>query len=93
MAIAPTSTPNKLGVLGGDIQGYPNGRRLADDVTDISLRAVAGAAYPLFHPGFTPDPTGVQLGDGVDVNDASFRTSFPYLALPWGGFTSMPHAN
>ena len=93
MAIAPTSTPNKLGVLGGDVQGYPNGRRLADDVTDISLRAVAGAAYPLFHPGFTPDPTGVQLGDGVDMNDAAFRTSFPYLALPWGGFASVPHAN
>ncbi len=93
MAIAPTSTPNKLGVLGGDVQGYPNGRRLADDVTDISLRAVAGAAYPLFHPGFTPDATGVQLGDGVDANDASFRSSFPYLALPWGGFASMPHAN
>ena len=93
LAIAPTSTPNKLGVLGGDIQGYPNGRRLADDVTDISIRAVAGAAYPLFHPGFTPDATGVQLGDGVDANDASFRPSFPYLALPWGGSQSVPHVN
>ena len=91
VAIAPTASPNKLGVLGGDTQGYPNGRRLADDVTDISIRAVAGAAYPLFHPTFTPDPLASQLGDGVDANDTSFRTSFPYLALPWSGFSSMPH--
>ena len=91
LAIAPTLTSNKLGVLGGDVQGYPNGRRLADDVTDISIRAVAGAAYSLFHPSFTPDATGVQLGDGVDTNDVSFRLSFPYLALPHQGFDSMPH--
>ena len=91
LAIAPTVAPNKLGVLGGDTQGYPNGRRLGDDVTDISIRAVAGAAYPLFHPGFTPDPLAAKLGDGVDANDASFRTTFPYLALPWSGFSSTPH--
>ncbi len=93
LAVKPAVTPNKLGVLGGDTQGYPNGRRLADDVTDISIRAVAGAAYPLFHPGFTPDPLASQLGDGVDTNDLPFRTSFPYLALPSSGFASMPHAN
>ena len=91
LAVAPAAHPSSLGVLGGDTQGYPNGRRLADDVTDISIRAVAGAAYPLFHPSFTPDATGVQFGDGVDANDAAFRTSFPYLALPWGGFASVPH--
>ena len=91
VAIAPNATPNNMGVLGGDTQGYPNGRRLADDVTDISMRAVAGAAYALFHPEFVPDATGVMLGDGVDANDAPFRTSFPYLALPWGGYESMPH--
>lgn len=92
VAIPSTTTPNRFGVLGGDNQGYPNGRRLGDDVVDISLRAVAGAAYPLFHPGFTPDPTGVQLGDGVDGNDVAFRSTFPYLALPHQGFTSIPHA-
>jgi hypothetical protein len=80
-----------LGVLGGDNQGYPNGRRLADDVTDISLRAVAGSAYPLFHAGFTVDATGNQLGDGVDRNDKPFRSTFPYLALPLDGFGSIPH--
>ncbi len=90
-AIAPAAQPNRMGVIGGDNQGYPNGRRLADDVTDITVRAAAGAVYPLFHPTFTPDATGVQLGDGVDANDASFRAAFPYLALPWSGYESTPH--
>ncbi len=91
LAVAPASTTNSLGVVAGDNQGYPNGRRLADDVTDISIKAVAGAAYPLFHPEFKADPLAAQLGDGVDKNDAEFRTTFPYLALPWSGYESMPH--
>ncbi|TSC72282.1 MAG: hypothetical protein G01um101438_600 [Parcubacteria group bacterium Gr01-1014_38] len=90
-AIPPTETPNRFGVLGGDTQGYPNGRRLADDVTDISLRAVAGAVYALFHPGFIPDPLANRLGDGVDENDKAFLSTFPYLALPGSGFDSVPH--
>ncbi len=49
VAVAPTNNPNRLGVLAGDTAGYPNGRRLTDDVIDISLQAIAGAAYPLFH--------------------------------------------
>ena len=64
-------------MVGGDLAGYPNGRRLADDVTDISLKAVAGAAYPLFHPDFKADPLAAQLGDGVDANDVPFRTVLP----------------
>lgn len=91
LAIAPTTNPNSLGVVAGDNQGYPNGRRLADDVTDISIKAVAGAAYSLFHSGFTPDPLASKLGDGVDTNDANFRSSFPYMALPWSGFESDPN--
>lgn len=91
VAVPLAGSPNRFGVLGGDNQGYPNGRRLADDVTDISIRAVAGAAYPLFHPSFTPDPLVSQLGDGVDTNDKGFRNAFPYLALPTSGFDSVPH--
>lgn len=92
VSIAPTANPNTMGVLAGDNQGYPNGRRLSDDVVDISLQAMAGAAYPLFHPEFTVDATGAKLGDGVDINDMAFRNTFPYLALPTSGFESVPHA-
>lgn len=91
LAITPAAKPHRLGVLAGDTQGYPNGRRLADDVTDISLQAVAGAAYPLFHAGFKADATGAKLGDGVDANEKAFRGQFPYLALPGSGFASRPH--
>ena len=55
--------------------GFPNGRRLFDDVTDIALRAVAG----VFNPPFNMFPNN-RLGDGVNVNDAPYRTTFPYLA-------------
>ena len=93
LAIAPTASPNRLGVLGGDTAGYPNGRRLTDDVIDISLQAVAGAAYPLFHTGFVADPTWLKLGDGVDATDSVLRTTFPYMGLPNRGFESVPHGN
>lgn len=91
VAVPVSANPNRMGVLGGDSQGYPNGRRLADDVTDISIEAVAGAAYGLFHPGFTADPLATKLGDGVDANDVPFRSEFPFLALPHQGFDSVPH--
>ncbi|MGI9027298.1 MAG: DUF4331 domain-containing protein, partial [Candidatus Saccharimonadales bacterium] len=88
VAVPVTKNPNRLGVLAEDNQGFPNGRRLADDVTDISIQAVAGAAYPIFHPDFKADPLATQLGDGVDSNDKPFRNNFPYLALPESGFAT-----
>lgn len=74
---APTSplSAQRLGVLAGDAAGFPNGRRLFDDVTDIALRYLVGVAAP----GFNVAPNN-RLGDGVNVNDAPFRTTFPYLA-------------
>lgn len=92
VAVQATMTPKAKGVLAGDTQGYPNGRRLTDDVVDISLEAIAGAAYPLFHPGFMVDAVGAKLGDGVDTNDLPLRNVFPYLALPHQGFDSLPHS-
>lgn len=86
--VPPTEEPNRLGVLAKDTQGFPNGRRLADDVVDISLQAVGGAAYPLFHKDFMVDPKVATLSDGVDKNDKEFRSSFPYLALPDSGTDS-----
>ncbi len=69
------SSRSRLGLLGGDAAGYPNGRRLEDDVVDISLRAVAGVLNPVFD--VFPNN---KLGDGVNVNDRPYRTVFPYLA-------------
>jgi hypothetical protein len=77
MAIPPSATPNRLGAVGGDLQGFPNGRRLTDDVTDIDLAAVAGC---LAGDAFKANCT---LGDGVNANDAPFLSAFPYVALPW----------
>ena len=75
--IAPTAPAlaSRLGLLAGDSAGFPNGRRVFDDVTDIALRAVAG----VLNPAFNVSPNNA-LGDGVNVNDAPYRTTFPYLA-------------
>ena len=71
---------NRFGVIGGDTAGFPNGRRLGDDVVDIELQVVAG-----FLKG-----NKVPLGDGVDRNDKPFLPAFPYLAAPDSGFDSKP---
>lgn len=76
MAIPPSASPQKQGVLAGDLAGFPNGRRLADDVTDIELAVIAGC----LQGGAFADNCG--LGDGVDANDKAFLSSFPYVALP-----------
>jgi hypothetical protein len=78
--VSPTPEPsiNRLGLLGGDPAGYPNGRRLQDDVTDIALRVVVGGV--LAGAPFSTSPINTKLGDGVNVNDAPYRSSFPYLA-------------
>src|SRR5439155_10307199 len=75
-----SATPNRLGILGGDACGFPNGRRLADDAVEIELLSVAGAAYSVLAPDsftFNPALIGV-LTDSVDYNDVSFLTTFPY---------------
>ncbi len=80
--------PNyKWGILGGDACGFPNGRRLQDDVVEIELAAVAGAAYPvLTNDTFAFDSKLFKvLNDGIDKNDQKFQSSFPYLALPHRG--------
>ncbi len=77
MSVAPADAPNRLGLLGGDVAGFPNGRRLGDDVVDIELQALGGATP--FTPGFEENS---KLGDGVNGNDKPFKASFPYLAEP-----------
>jgi len=78
LGVPPSANPNRMGVLAGDLAGFPDGRRLADDVTDESLRVVAGVLKG----------NNVPLGDGVDQNDVSFLGSFPYVAPPHSGFDS-----
>jgi len=73
---APVGHGNRLGVLGGDLAGYPNGRRLEDDVIDISERAVGGVLIGHSLP----------LGDGVDGNDVPYLATFPYQADPFSGY-------
>ncbi len=81
MSIPPTASPNRLGAALGDNAGWPNGRRLGDDVIDIALNGLEGA---LFTPQYWP----AVLGDGVNGNDKPFQASFPYVAVPHDGFTN-----
>jgi Domain of unknown function (DUF4331) len=83
LGVPPTATENRFGVIGGDLGGFPQGRRLGDDVVDAELRVIGGVLIG------KPLP----LGDGVDRNDVPFRTSFPYVAPPHDGFTSAPKRN
>ncbi|HEY7295281.1 MAG TPA: DUF4331 domain-containing protein, partial [Dehalococcoidia bacterium] len=85
LAIPPSANPNRMGVLANDTAGFPNGRRLNDDVVDIELQAVAGATYPLIDKSFTPDPLASKLGDGVDGPDKQPLATFPYVASPYPG--------
>jgi uncharacterized protein DUF4331 len=92
MAIPPAQNPNPLGLIGGDPAGFPNGRRVLDDVVTIELRAVAGATYALINPSFKPDDAVSLVTGGVSAadNPVSPQSSFPYLADPSGGFQEIP---
>lgn len=88
MAIAPSSSPSIYGILGGDLAGFPNGRRVQDDTVAIELRAVAGATYPLVAPSYKPDGAASLLTDGTTPSsvNAPYLSSFPYLGTPYDGF-------
>ncbi len=88
MAIPPASSPNVNGILGGDLAGYPNGRRLFDDSTTIELRAIAGATIPLVDPSYTPDGAASAIYDVTPPSPSGDRYSatFPYTGLPLAGY-------
>jgi hypothetical protein len=92
-AIAPTASPNPLGALAGDFQGFPNGRRLADDVTDIEVRAVACGYGPILAAalGLCNLSPNNAIGDGVDANENAFLGQFPYVAAPNRGYEHTGH--
>jgi hypothetical protein len=78
LSIPPTAHPKRMGVLAGDNAGFPNGRRLGDDVVDIEEQAVAG-----FLLG-----KKVPLGDGVNGNDVPYLAHFPYVGTPHEGYAN-----
>src|SRR6202041_1215356 len=92
-AIKPSKKPNALGVIGGDLAGFPNGRRVFDDVVTIELRAVAGLTYPLVNSSYTPDGAASAIYDLENPNTNgspssltaigdSYQAHFPYLSNP-----------
>jgi hypothetical protein len=95
---APVGAGNRLGALAGDFAGFPNGRRLEDDVVDIELRAFACGYGPVVAP-LVQGPCGGDanrtpnnlLGDGVDRNEKPFMTTFPYVATPHQGYDHGHH--
>jgi hypothetical protein len=102
IAVTPAASQNVLGVAGGDLAGFPNGRRPADDVVDLSLRVAMGALCVLTgandalkvgcNPGDAP-AGGLALTDGVRKAPSNFGSTFPYLTTPLGGnFNPAPAA-
>ena len=87
----PMASRKRLGVLAGDSAGFPNGRRVSDDVTDIAARAVAGILCGITAP--CKDSTGAvflgtsvaRIGDGVNTNDVPYQETFPYVAFAQSG--------
>jgi hypothetical protein len=91
VAIRPSSTPNPLGILGGDLAGFPNGRRVADDIVSIELKAVAGATYPLVNPSYTPDGAVAAVSQYLTPAAGRYQPGFPYLGLPYDGYSTPSH--
>ena len=94
VAIPPAATPKLNGILGGDLAGFPNGRRVFDNVVAIELRAVAGATIPLVDPTYTPDGAAALIYDITDggtlPDTVSYLDTFPYLDHPVSGYDVLP---
>jgi Domain of unknown function (DUF4331) len=86
VAIPPTSDPNALGVVGGDLAGYPNGRRVFDDVVSIELKAIAGATIPLVDSSYAVDGAVSLVSSYLAPGNDRYQSSFPYLGSPHDGY-------
>ncbi len=91
--VANGGTPSRMGAIDGDLCGFPNGRRLLDDVTDIEVRALVEGYGPTLNlvlgvPNRSPNNL---LGDGVNDNDLPFLTTFPYASTPHAGYEHTHH--
>jgi hypothetical protein len=76
----PQAQRRRLGLLAGDPAGFPNGRRVSDDVTDIAARAVAGVLLGA--------PFDSRVGDGVNTKGIPYQEAFPYVAFAVSGKNS-----
>jgi len=97
LAIPPSAYPNIFGLLGRDRAGFPNGRRVFDNVVTIELRAIAGLTYALVHPTYKPDDAAGFITDietdpgGMSPPDTvSYLDVFPYLDHPVSGYDVKP---
>ena len=94
MAIPPSTSPVNTGLLGDDVAGFPNGRRVFDDVVTIELQCLAGAVLKLVDPSFTPDGAAGAINEGLTATPRTsppwgprtYLSSFPYLGVPYSGF-------
>jgi hypothetical protein len=86
VAVPPSSDPNPLGLIGGDAAGFPNGRRLTDDVVTIELRAIAGVTYPLVDKSYKPDAAASLITQGITPSASRYQSSFPYVGDPYDGY-------
>ncbi len=85
----PATAPDKAspaGLAGGDPAGFPNGRRVTDDVVTIELRAIAGLLIPLVDKSFTPDAATSKVDDGSPMSPT--QNVFPYLNMPHDGYSA-----
>jgi hypothetical protein len=93
VAIPPSANPSILGLLGNDLAGFPNGRRVQDDVTTIELRAVAGVTIPLVDQSYTPDGAAGVISDGTANQvppNVTYLDTFPFLDHPNSGYETVP---
>ena len=96
MAIPATAKPSNLGLIGGDPAGFPNGRRVFDDVVTIEVRAIAGVTLPLVDPSYKPDGAAGLVTDGLTSTPTdttaegteTYLSSFPFLGVPHSGFAN-----
>src|SRR5487761_1422758 len=92
VAVAPKTVGGKgysaLGVIGGDVAGFPNGRRPQDDVVTIELQALAGATIPLVDKTYKVDAVVSAVTDGAPSEPSCYQATFPYLADPHDGYNN-----
>ena len=86
VAVPPTASPNAAGLVAGDAAGWPNGRRVADDITTVAIRAVAGVTIPLVDKTYTPDGAASAVTQGITPDAGRSQGTFPYCAPPHDGY-------